>query len=157
MRIKFDTMNKYKIPFKFYRPTQFPIRGDRKRREEKLIGARPLYHHWHALHHWEERGEMLPMSLWRPSFRCQWTPYVPLEDHRSLSSVGTCIASAALFSLPIYHSFYNCFIFNFDLLTLDCFKLAKFYFICKIKHRKLPSILQELHIKAIITNYQVKS
>jgi hypothetical protein len=45
MRIKFDTMNKYKIPFKFYRPTQFPIRGDRKRREEKLIGARPLYHH----------------------------------------------------------------------------------------------------------------
>jgi hypothetical protein len=35
MRINFDTMNKYKIPFKFYRPMQFPMRGDRKGRENK--------------------------------------------------------------------------------------------------------------------------
>ena len=28
-------MNKYKTPFKFYKPTQFPMRGDRKVGEKK--------------------------------------------------------------------------------------------------------------------------
>ena len=61
------------------------------------------------------------------------------------------------FALPIYPGFHIYFSFSFSPLTFNYSKPTKIYFILQnqtsSKHKKLFSVLQNLHNKAIKINY----
>jgi hypothetical protein len=65
-----------------------------------------------------------------------WPPYDVLRIARRLKTTNT-----NLFILLDYPSPYIYFIFNFDLSTLNCFKLAEFVLFCKAEQQKFLLIL----------------
>jgi hypothetical protein len=86
----------------------------------------------------EDLNALLPIPSWKHVYGRREILHGTSKYDRRLLSTNTCIAHTNLFHLSIYYSLYICLSFNFGLLTLNCFKLVKNYFILQNQAQPRP-------------------
>lgn len=86
----------------------------------------------------EDLNTLLPIPSWKHVYGRRETLHGTSKHDISLPPTNTCIAHTNLFHLSIYYSLHICPSFNFGLLTLNCFKSVKNYFILQNQAQPRP-------------------